>query len=112
MATLVRVHGVLKRADGVGQFPAVVVFIPTIGAWYDSTADTTIIGTPVAACTQWDGSFSITLQATDDTGITPHTGWSYTVKEIVHGVLPHIWTGLAVPAADIATGLDYATVRQ
>lgn len=111
MSTYVNVHGKIVDAAGIPIFRACVAFIPTVGSLYDSVADATVACRSVITYTALDGSFEAALQATDDTGVTPHTGWSYTVRESVRGRLPFVWAGLAVPVADVTAGLDYNAAR-
>ncbi|KUN99502.1 polysaccharide deacetylase family protein [Streptomyces resistomycificus] len=100
----VTVTGSYKRPDG-SPFIGRLIFRPDPAVLTSAAHDTLILGDTEAVLDN-DGSFTVTLLATDDPDVTP-TGWTYTVTERWYDA-PGRSFPLALPAS--APAVDIADV--
>lgn len=74
----------------------------------NNPVNNTITVNPVVVTLDTTGSFSITLQATDDPDISPSGTWTYRVEEDVYGNSPERIYDIALPVALFPAGVELA----
>lgn len=102
---LVTVRGKYVGTDG-NPVAGTVFFTPRANRLVDQAALTTVVGRSITATLASDGSFSVSLPATNDPDITGGS-FTYTVREDFPGGSTY---DISVPISAIATGIDLSTV--
>lgn len=103
---LVEIRG--KYVDRHGEpVTGIVRFMPAVSG-LSTSANIIVPVTAEAVDLDSTGSFSLTLQATDDPAYVP-TGWTYSVSETIDGG-PVRKYNILVPAAAVGSGIDLADI--
>lgn len=107
--TDVEVRGTYLLADDT---PAAgrVVFTPRAAVVNDNADGNLLIGADVVATLDAQGSFTVTLQASDDVAIDP-SGWTYAVQEEITGSRPLFRNyDIDIPVSAAGPGVDLVDV--